>query len=150
MNGTVMVIELRSGRVNSPTAGAEGLDDAEQVVPAAGVQPRGVVAELVEDLLHLERSGVGLDQAGGADGPPRDVQLVLREVERVVPEAGLEVALHLRQVEVRALPAVDLLLPAADQVQGEVDEAARGLLAVHGDVLLRQVPAPRADDDRRE
>ena len=34
---------------------AELLDDAEHVVPAPRVQPRAVIAELVERLLHLER-----------------------------------------------------------------------------------------------
>ena len=34
---------------------AEHLDRAEQVVPAAGVQARGVLAQLVQDLVHLER-----------------------------------------------------------------------------------------------
>ena len=46
---------------------AEGLDDAEQVVPAAGVEPGGVRRQLVEDLLHLERRRDGLDQHRGAD-----------------------------------------------------------------------------------
>ena len=34
---------------------AELLDDAEDVVPAPGVEPGGVLAQLVEDLVHLER-----------------------------------------------------------------------------------------------
>ena len=46
---------------------AEALDHREQVVPAAGVQPGGVVAQLVEDLLHLERGRDRLDQDGGPD-----------------------------------------------------------------------------------
>ena len=59
------------GAVRQHKAGAgvaEVLDDAEQVVPAAGVQAGGVVAQLVEDLVHLERGRDGLDQHGGADG----------------------------------------------------------------------------------
>ena len=46
---------------------AELLDHAEDVVPAAGVQPRRVLAELVEDRVHLERREDRLDQDGGAD-----------------------------------------------------------------------------------
>jgi hypothetical protein len=142
MNGTV----IEQGGVGA--AAAQGLDHAEQVVPAPGVEPRGVLAQLVEHLLHLERGGQGLDQAGGPDGPPGDAEVVLRQDEGVVPQPRLEVALHLRQVEVRALPAIDLRLPARGEVEREVHQAARGRLAVHREVLLGQVPAARAHDDR--
>src|SRR5215470_14179933 len=47
----------------------ELLDDAEQVVPPARVQPGAVVAQLVEDLLHLERRRDRLDQHGRPDRP---------------------------------------------------------------------------------
>ena len=55
----------------------EVLDDAEDVVPAAGVEPGGVVAQLVEDLVHLERGQDRLDQHGGPDRAPRDAEGVL-------------------------------------------------------------------------
>ena len=45
----------------------EFLDEAEDVIPAAGVQPGGVVAQLVEDFLHLEGGENRLDQHGRAD-----------------------------------------------------------------------------------
>ena len=41
---------------------AEALDRAEHVVPAPGVEPGGVLAQLVEDLVHLERRRERLDQ----------------------------------------------------------------------------------------
>src|SRR3712207_8401884 len=50
------------------------LDQAEDVVPPPGIEPRRVVAQLVEDLVHLERRQDGLDQHRGADGPVRDAQ----------------------------------------------------------------------------
>jgi hypothetical protein len=61
-----------------------------------------VFAKLVEDLVHLERGEYRLDQDRSLDGAPRYTQLVLGRLEDVVPEPRLEVALHLRQVEVRA------------------------------------------------
>jgi hypothetical protein len=109
-----------------------------------------VLAQLVEDLVHLERRRVGLDEHGRPDRAARDVEERLGQLERVVPEPRLEVRLHLRQVEVRTLAAVDLLLPARNEVEREVDQAAGRLLAVDEQVLLRQVPATRAYDDRRE
>ena len=81
MNGAVMVTLSRSGSTKSRPGVAEVLDDAEQVVPAAGVEAGRVVAQLVEDLLHLERGRDGLDQHGGADRAVRDAQFGLRVVK---------------------------------------------------------------------
>ena len=81
---------------------AEFLDEAEDVVPAAAVEAGGVLAQLVEDLVHLEGGEDGFDQHGGADGAARNAQLVLREEEDVVPQARLEMALQFGQVEIRA------------------------------------------------
>ena len=55
----------------------ELLDHAEDVVPAPGVEARGVLPQLVEDLVHLEGGEHGLDQHRGADRAARDAELVL-------------------------------------------------------------------------
>ena len=101
---------------------AEVLDDAEQVVPAAGVEPGHVVAQLVEDLVHLERRGDRLDQHRRADRAVRDLERGLGVGEHVVPEPRLEVGLHLRQVEVRPAAARELLLRVVEEVEAEVDQ----------------------------
>ena len=64
-----------------------------------------MLAQLVEDLVHLERGEDRLDQHGGLDRAARDAEVVLRHHEDVVPQARLEMALELRQVEVRARAA---------------------------------------------
>ena len=104
MKGTVIVTWRRSGSTMSARA-AELLDDAEDVVPAAGVETRGVLAQLEQDLLHLEGGEDRLDQDGGADRAARDAEGVLGGDEDLVPQRRLEVALELRQVEVRAAAA---------------------------------------------
>src|SRR5215218_4699800 len=81
---------------------AELLDVGEDVVPPAAVEARGVLAKLVQDLMHLERGEYRLDQDRSLDGAPGYAELVLGRLEDVVPEPRLEVALHLRQVEVRS------------------------------------------------
>jgi hypothetical protein len=63
-----------------------------------------VLAQLVEDLVHLERGEDRLDQHGRLDRAARDAELVLRHHEHVVPQPRLEMALELRQVEVRPVP----------------------------------------------
>ncbi len=127
---------------------AELLDHAEQVVPAARVQPGAVVTQLVEDLLHLERRRDGLDQHRGPDCAARDAQGVLGQVEGIVPEPGLPVALDLGQVEVGAGALLQLAAGAVEEIQGEVEQAPRDPLAVHQHVLLVQVPAAGPDHDR--
>ena len=107
-----------------------------------------MLPELVEDLLHLEGRRDRLDQDGGPDRAAREAEGVLGQVERVVPQPRLEVALVLGQVEVRPLALADLPLRARRHVQAEVDQAARGPHAVDEDVLFVQVPAARADHDR--
>jgi hypothetical protein len=74
---------------------AELLDDREHVVPAAGIEARGMLSQLVQDLVHLERGQHGLDEDGGADRAARDRQALLGEEKDVVPEAGLEMRLEL-------------------------------------------------------
>ncbi|CAM5620989.1 hypothetical protein SCYAM73S_08178 [Streptomyces cyaneofuscatus] len=128
----------------------EVLDDGEEVVPAAGVQPGGVVAQLVEDLFHLVRGGDRLDQDRRADGALWDADVVLGEDEDVVPEAGLQVRLRLREVEVRALAEVDQALGVVEEVKAEVDQRAGHGGAVQLEVALVQVPAARAGDDGGE
>ena len=113
-----------------------------------------MLAQLVEDLLHLERGRQGLDEHGGADGPARDAESLLGPDEHVVPEPGLEVVLELGQVEVRATTQLDQAVGVVEEVQAEVRQAARRRAALagaigHPQVLLRQVPPAGAHDDRR-
>lgn len=129
---------------------AEGLDQAEEVVPAARVQSRAVLAQFVEDLLHLEGGGDRLDEDGGADGAAGDVEEFLGEEEHVVPQARLVPVLQLGQVEVRAVARVDLPLGAVEEVQAEVDEGRGQGSAVDLQVLFEEVPAARSDHDGRE
>lgn len=110
-----------------------------------------MVAQLVEDLLHLVRGRDRLDQHGRADGALRDADVLLGEDEDLVPEAGLQVRLRLGEVEVRTLAEAQQALGVVEEVQAEVDQRAghRGAVGVD-EVTLVQVPAARAHDDRGE
>ena len=148
MNGAVIVTCARSARQKS-RFDAELLDAREDVVPAPDVQAGGVVAQLPQDLVHLEGREQRLDQHRGADRALRHAQLVLRATEDVVPQPRLEVRLHLRQVEVRPAAAREQLLRVVEEVQREIEDRAGHRLAVDRDVLLVQVPAARARDQHR-
>ena len=125
------------------------LDEAEDVVPSAAVEAGRVLAQLAEELVHLERRRKGLDEAGRLDRSAGDAEALLRADEHVVPQPGLEVALHLGQVEVRARPAGEGLLGVVEEEEAEVEEAPGNRLAVDLHVALDQVPAARPDEQDR-
>ena len=80
--------------------------------------------------------------------PRPAAERVLGEVEGVVPEPRLEMALELGQVEVRARAGGAQPLGAMEHVEAEVEQPGRHRLAVDEDVLLEQVPAARPDEQR--
>ena len=74
--------------------------------------------------------------------------MFLRQLEGVVPEASLEVALELRQVVVRARTALEQHCGVVEAREAEVEEARRHGLAVDQHVALLQVPATRTHNER--
>src|SRR4029077_10225476 len=86
---------------------------------------------------------------GGADGPARYAQGILREVEDVIPKARLEVAFELGEVEVRPASFSQQALRVVEEVEAEGEQAARNRLPAHLDVTFVEVPSARADDQRR-
>lgn len=124
----------------------ELLDEGEDVIPSATVETRGVLSELVDDLVHLKGGENGLDQNGTSDGSSGHADPVLRELEDVVPESGLKVGLHLGEVEVRASASSNGLLGVVEEVQTEIKETTGDGLAINKEVGLIKVPASRSDD----
>src|SRR5688572_1512433 len=128
---------------------AELLDEAEDVIPAAAVETDDVIPELPEDLVHLEGRENGFDQCRSLDRLRRKAEYLFGVAEHVRPEAGLQVTLGFRKVEVRAASALLESGVVVKQVETEVDESAGHGSTVDLQVLLRQVPAARPDDQRR-
>lgn len=129
---------------------AELLDDGEDVIPTSAVKSGRVVSELEDDLIHLESGENGLDEDCTSDSASWDGNEILGEVENVVPETGLEVRLHLGEVEVWAVSTLDELLGVMEEVETEVEQGTGDWLAVNGEVLLIQVPSSWADDESWE
>src|SRR2546422_760345 len=100
-----------------------------------------MVAQLVQDLFHLEGRKDRFDQDRSANRPSRGSELVLCEVENVVPEPRLEMAFELREVEVRAAALLQETLDVVKEVEAEVEEAAGDRLAVDLDVSLVEGPS---------
>ena len=101
----------------------EFFDQAEHVVPSSCIEPAAVITELVENLVHLESRRQSLDQDGGADRSMRNFQRSLRGGEHVVPQPGLEVALHLGKIKVR--PGFSLLQfsRVVKKIEPEIEDA---------------------------
>src|SRR5579875_1245658 len=125
---------------------AQLLDERKHVVPAPAVEPHDVLAQLVQDFVHLERGGQRLDEHGGLDRARRQSQALLRIEEHAVPEPRLLMALELRQIEVGPRPALELLARVVEEVQPEIKQAAGDRRAVDGESRLGQMPAARAHD----
>src|SRR5438067_360556 len=123
----------------------ELLDDAEDVVPASGIEPPGVVAQLVEDLVHFEGGGHHLDEDSRLDRATGYAESVLGELKDVVPQPSLAMVLELGQVEVRRASLLDQSARVVEKVQSEIEQGAGNRLAIHKDVLFRQMPAAGAD-----
>ena len=115
---------------------AEFLDDGEDVIPPTAIQARAMIAELIDNLVHLKCRSDGLNQDRTSDSAPWHADVVLRKVEDIVPEASLEVGFHLGQVEVRAGSSLDKLLGIVEEVEAEVEQAAGDGFSVNGKVLL--------------
>jgi hypothetical protein len=64
-------------------------------IPPATVQTTRMLPQLVDNLVHLERGGDGLDQDSRANAPASDPEQILRHAEDIVPKASLKVVLHL-------------------------------------------------------
>ena len=139
----------RAVRQQEVRAVPEFLDEAEDIVPAPAVEAGGVLAQLVEDLVHLEGGENRLDQHRSLDRAARHAECVLRGDEHLVPQPRFQVALDLRQVEVRSGPGAGQRLVVVGEEQREVEQRTRHRLAVDAHVLLRQVPAARPHDERR-
>src|SRR5712672_1427914 len=122
---------------------AKLLDEAENVVPAPAVQPRGMVAQFVKDLVHFERRQNRFDQDGGANRSARNAQFILGKTEHVIPQPRLQMTLHLRQVEVRTSPFAEQRLSIVKKEQPKIKQRRRDWLPIHQKVLFVQVPSSR-------
>src|SRR5262249_48792692 len=124
----------------------EFLEAAEEVVPAPDIEPRRMLAQLVQALVHFERGEYRFDEHRRLDRALRDSQLTLGSDEDIVPQARLEMALQLGQIKVGPAAAREQRLRVVKEIQGEIEYRTRDGAAVHQDVPFDQVPAARAHE----
>ena len=127
------------------------LDDAEDVVPAAGVEARGVLAQLVQDLVHLERGPDRLDQHGRADRAARNAELrpgTRRTRRSTVAPRGATASWAGRSTA--PMPRPSSSAPLWNRYSPKSNSDAGHGRAVDLDVTLDKVPATRPHDEGRE
>ena len=128
----------------------ELFDAGKNVIPAAAVQSGGVIAQFVENLVHLECCRDRFDQNCRANRALRNAEFVLRQLEDVVPNARLQMALHFRQIKIWTASARDQLFRVVKEVEAEIEETAGNRLAVDEHMFLDQMPAARARHEDRD
>ncbi len=87
----------------------------------ATIQPRRVVSQLEKYLFHMESGGESFDQNGSSDGIMRHANVRLGEKEDIIPQAGLEVVLHLWKVKVRAKAPLHEFLGVVIEIKAEIE-----------------------------
>src|SRR6516164_2235578 len=119
---------------------------AENVVPAAAIEARRMVSELVEDFVHLECCHNRFDQDCCANTAIGNAKLLLGKNKDVVPEPRLQMTLHFRQVEVRPGAGRKQKFRVMKKVKAEIEQGAGHGLPVHKNVALVEMPAPRTNE----
>lgn len=108
-----------------------------------------MISKLVDDLLHLEGGGEGLDQNSGSNSSRSELDVSLSEVEDVVPEPSLEIVLHLGKVEVRSSSSLDELVRVVKEEESEVEDGSRHGGTVDEHSRLVEMPSSRSNDEDR-
>src|SRR5216684_2547489 len=94
----------------------------------------------------MESSGEGFNQDGCSDSVVRHADVRLREQENVVPQAGLEIVLHLRKVEIGTESPLDEFIRVMIKEKPEVEQGTRNWCFVNSHAWLIEVPAARPHD----
>src|SRR5256886_7063618 len=131
--------------------GHDELEDRGLEVPARGVEPGGVGAELPQHLLHLVHARKRFHEHDRADRRvPEAWEVLARAVEEVPVPARLGRVLELREVEVDALSAVGLRPSREEERERGAEDRGVHRLAVDRDVWLVEVEPALAVHEERE
>src|ERR1051326_499239 len=127
----------------------EFLDVAEQIIPPATVQTGAVFAQFIQNFLHLKTGKDRFDEDRGLDRALRNTKELLTANKDVVPKARFEMMFQLGEIEINAGVALFAIVGIVKKVEREIEKTARSKFAINFDMLFRQMPAARADDERR-
>ena len=115
--------------------------DRGSILTSTAVQARRMLFELKDNFVHLESSNDSLDQDCTTNGSSRHANVILTELEDIIPETSFEIVFHLGEIEVRTLTILDELLGIVEEIETKVEERARHRLAINLNVWLVEMPA---------
>ena len=127
----------------------QGFDVAENIVPASAVQADNVVAQGVQNFIHLEHGWQRFNQQRGFDGAARQVETIFRIAEDLAPPGRFLPGLRFWQIEIRAAAFCQQVLVVVEEIEREIKQAARNGFPTPGDMFFRQVQAAYATDQHR-
>src|SRR5438477_2033507 len=125
---------------------AEFLDAGKNVIPTPAIEPDRVIAQLVENLVHLKGRRDGFNEDGCTNRSARNSNLILHEIEDVVPYPRLDVALHFWQIKIWTGAAIDQLVGIMEEEQPEIEEAPNNRFSIDQNMFLVQVPTARPNE----
>ena len=127
----------------------QGFDVAENIVPASTVQTDNVVAQRMQDFMHLEYGGQRFNQQGGFDGAARQVETIFRIAEDLAPPGCFLPGLRFRQVEIRAAAFRQQGFVVVEEIECKIKQASWNGFSTPGDMFFGQVQAAHATDQHR-
>ena len=99
-----------------------------------------MLAQLVQDFVHLERRENGFDEHGRLDRAAGNADELLRRLEHLVPKACFQMTLELRQIEVRTSTRASQRLVIVREIEREIEERRGHRFAIDRHMLLDQMP----------
>src|SRR5580700_9738434 len=103
---------------------------AKDIIPTPTIEARRMIAEFVQNLIHLKRGQDGFDKNCCPDRASGNAQFVLSQVKDVVPEPGFKVAFHFWQVEIRPASSRQQLFGVMKNIEPEIEQPAGNRFAV--------------------
>ena len=100
-----------------------------------------MVAQRMQDLIHLEHRWQRLNQQRGFDGAPRQVKAIFRKTEDIVPPCRLLPGLCFWQIEVGTTSFRQQRLVVMKEIERKIEQAAGDGLITPGHMLFRQMQA---------
>src|SRR5436309_993411 len=97
-------------------------DARKNVIPTAEIETSGVLAQFVQNLVHLEGRWDRFDKDSRANRPLRYPEFVLCQFEHVVPKTRLQVAFDLRQIKIRPAAPRYQLRCIVKKIQTEIEQ----------------------------
>ena len=100
-----------------------------------------MVAQRMQDLIHLEHRWQRLNQQRGLDGAARQVKAIFRKTEDIVPPCRLLPGLCFWQIEVGTTSFRQQRLVVMKEIERKIEQAAGDGLITPGHMLFRQMQA---------